>query len=94
MIKPEDLWQAAWAISRCRMFIGVDSGLAWIAACYPDVQVKKIRLTKPWGQVGNWQDWIPLQLGHAASHWDDQTIFDLYNLEDYDSGIFKSWKRI
>lgn len=94
ILRPINIWAAAEIISQARMFIGVDSGLAWIAACYPDVQIKKIRLTKPWGVVGNWHDWVPLQLGHPASHWDDPGIFELYNLEDFDAGIFKSWRRI
>lgn len=94
LIRTATLWAAAEVISRSRLFIGPDSGLAWIAACYPDVQIKKIRLTKPWGVVGNWHDWVPLQLNHPASHWDDTTLFQLYNLEDFDSGIFKSWREI
>lgn len=94
VIRPINLWAAAELISQARMFIGPDSGLAWIAACYPDVRVKKIRLTQPWGVVGNWHDWVPLRLGHPASHWDDLSLFQLYNLEDFDSGIFKSWRKL
>lgn len=94
VIRPINPWAAAEVISKARMFIGPDSGLAWIAAAYPEVVVKKIRLTRPWGQVGNWDQWIPLQFRHAQSHWDDPGIFQLYNLEDTDHGIFKSWKRV
>jgi len=94
VIRPFNIWAGAELISKAKMFIGPDSGLAWIAACYPDVQVKKIRLTKPWGIVGSWNEWVPLQLGHPASHWDDLSLFQLYNLEEFDSGIFKSWREI
>ena len=91
---PATPWAAAGVISKALMFIGVDSGPAWIASCYPDVRVKKVRLTRPWGVVGNWFDWIPQQCGHPQSHWDDLGLFELYNLEEFDTGIFKSWRRI
>ena len=94
VVRPKNLWEAAELISKARMFIGPDSGLAWIAACYPDVQVKKVRLTEPWGIVGSWPEWVPLQTNHPQSHWDDLSLFELYNLEDFDRGIFKSWRRI
>ena len=94
VFRPKTIWDAAEIISKSLMFIGVDSGLAWIAACYPDVVVKKIRLRNPWGAVGNWDEWVPLQLGNGQSHWDDTTLFQLYNLEDTDRGIFNSWKRL
>lgn len=94
LLRPLNIMAAADLISKCRMFIGPDSGLAWIAACYPDVVVKKVRLTSPWGYVGSWDEWVPLQVGHPQSHWDDPTIFQMYNLENEDHGIFQTWKKI
>lgn len=94
VIRPFNVMAGAELISKAKMFIGVDSGLAWVAACYPDVIVKKIRLTRPWGVVGSWDEWVPLEVGHPQSHWDDPTIFQLYNLEDEDHGIFSSWRKL
>jgi hypothetical protein len=93
-LRPSSIWESVKLISQCSLFIGVDSGPAWIAACYPDVRIKKVRLTEPWGVVGNWRDWVPLEVRHPQSHWDDTTLFELFNLQDFDDGVFRTWKKI
>lgn len=92
-ISTPDIWSLIKEISECRMFIGIDSGPSWIAACYPDVQIKKIR--NIW-QSGYRQmhDWVPLEIDHPHSHWDDLSLFKIYNTTDVDVGFTESWRKI
>lgn len=91
-IKTPQIWDLVKVISECRMLIGVDSGPAWIGACFPDVIVKKIRC--------KWQEgyrkpheWIPLEIENIHSHWDDRA-FQIYNIFDDDIGFSMSYKKI
>ncbi len=89
-IETKTLWDAAELISQCKMFIGVDSGLSWIASAYPDVIIKKVR-TRPSIEV--LQDWIPGQINNIHSHWDDRQ-FQIYNVSENDVGFTMSYKKI
>jgi hypothetical protein len=84
------LWSLVETISRARMFIGMDSGPSWIASCYPDVVVKKLRM-KPTLDV--LKDWIPQQISNIHSYWDDR-IFQVYNHSEDDIGFTLSYKRL
>jgi hypothetical protein len=84
------LWDLASLISKARMFIGLDSGPSWIAACYPDVIVKKVRM-KPTPDY--FKDWIPLDIGNVHSHWDDR-CHQIFNPTDDDIGFTSSYRRI
>lgn len=90
-IRTETLWDLAKVISSARMLIGVDSGPSWIAACYPDVIVKKVR-TKP-NPPEQFADWVPLEINNIHSHWDDR-CHQIYNVTDRDIGFTWSYKRI
>lgn len=89
-IKTPTLWDLSKLISVSRMFIGLDSGPSWIAACYPDVIVKKLR-TKPSDDV--LKTWVPLEINNIHSHWDDrcQQIFNIY---EKDIGFTTSYRKI
>ncbi len=89
-IKTETLWELAEVIAHSRMLIGVDSGPSWIAACFPDVVVKKIR-TKPTAE--HFGDWIPLAIGNIHSHWDDR-CHQIFNPTDEDIGFTSSYRKI
>ncbi len=89
-IKTETLWDLAELISQARMLIGVDSGPAWIAACYPDVIVKKIR-TKP--SIDVLRSWTPLEIRNIHSHWDDR-CHHIFNISDHDVGFTSSYRKI
>lgn len=89
-VKTESLWELAQVISRCRMFIGVDSGPGWIACCYPDVVTKIIR-TKPSHDV--LRTWIPLEIGNIHSHWDDRCR-QVYNTSEQDIGFTYSYRKL
>lgn len=91
-VETPTLWDLAKVISRARMVIGPDSGPAWIAACYPDVIVKKVRVI--W-QEGYRQpkDWVPLEIDHHHSHWDDR-CHQVYNTTEDDIGFTWSYRRL
>lgn len=86
------MWDLAAAISRCRMFIGPDSGPSWIAACFPDIVIKKVRVRHPDGQKPL-TNWVPLEIEAHHSHWDDRA-FQIFNTGEDDMGFTQSYKKI
>lgn len=89
-IETPDLWSLAKVISESRMLIGMDSGPSWIAACYPDVIVKKLRA---YPEAPGFKTWVPLQANNIHSHWDDR-MFQIFNPTEDDIGFTWSFKRI
>lgn len=89
----ETLWDLVHVISRSKMFIGVDSGPSWIAACFPDVQTKKIRTTFQYGYCDP-KDWVALDVNNCHSFWDDTTLFKIYNCTERDLGFTRSYGEI
>lgn len=89
-IETKTFWDLAKVVSQARMFIGVDSGPSWVAACYPDVIVKKVR-TKPSHDV--LKAWVPLAIDNIHSHWDDRCQ-QIYNSSEHDIGFTSSYRKI
>lgn len=89
-LRTDSLWELAKIISMSRMLICMDSGPAWIAACYPDVVVKKIR-TKPTPEY--FKTWVPLDVRNIHSHWDDR-CHQIFNPTEDDIGFTSSYRRI
>jgi hypothetical protein len=87
------LWDLVKVISEARMLIGVDSGPAWIAACYPDVVVKKVRIRFQFGYCEP-KDWVPLDVKNEHSFWDDQSLFQIYNCFEEDCGFTQSYRKL
>lgn len=85
-----DMWSLVEAISKCRMFIGVDSGPSWIAQCFPDILVKKVRLIP---DINGLKTWVPLESCRVSSHWDDRSAF-IYNPSTQDVGFTWAYTRI
>lgn len=85
------LWDLAEVISKSRMLIGMDSSPSWIAACYPDVIVKKLR-TKP-NPPHRFEDWVPLEINNIHSHWDDRCHM-IFNTSEDDIGFTMSYRKI
>jgi len=85
------LWDLVREISQCKMLIGLDSGPSWIAACYPDVIVKKVRM-KP--DLDVLKDWIPLDVNNIHAIWDDLQLQHIYNQSENDVGFTSSYLRI
>lgn len=87
------LWDLVKEISRCKLFIGIDSGPAWIAACFPDVRVKKIRVKYQFGYCEP-KDWVPLDVKNEHSFWDDQGLFQIFNCFERDIGFTQSFRKL
>ncbi len=90
IIETPTLWDLARVISEARMLIGMDSGPSWIAACYPDVIVKKLRY-KPASH--QFDSWVPLEVKNIHSHWDDR-CHQIYNPTDEDIGFTSSFRKL
>lgn len=90
-IHTETYWDLAETISKASMLIGMDSGPSWIAACFPDVIVKKLR-TKP-GPPEVYEDWVPLDIRNIHSHWDDRCHM-IFNASERDIGFTTSYLKI
>ena len=91
-IETKTLWDLVRVISTSRMLIGPDSGPGWIAACYPDIIVKKVRVKEMPGP-SKLKDWVPLEIGNHHSHWDDR-LFQMYNASEADQGYTWSYKKL
>ncbi len=89
-LETKTLWELAALVSQCRMFIGVDSGPSWVAACFPDVVVKKLR-TKPTPE--HFKTWVPLAADNIHSFWDDR-VHQIFNPTEEDVGFTSSYKKI
>ena len=85
-----DVWDLVKEISECKMLIGPDSGPSWIAACYPDVICKKVRMSPT---PEHFQNWLPLEIQNIHSHWDDRFALICNPTED-DIGFTASYRRI
>lgn len=91
-IKTETMWDLAEIISKSRMLIGIDSGPSWIACCYPDVVVKRVRVKFQYGYCEP-NEWVPLDVKNPHSFWDDRAA-QIFNTSDEDIGFTQSYKRL
>lgn len=91
-ISTPSMWDLVKVISECRMLIGVDSGPSWIAACYPDVVIKKVRTKFQFGYCEP-PDWAPLDVKNPHSFWDDR-MFQIHNTTGDDVGFTASYRRL
>lgn len=89
-IETNNIWDLSSIISRAKMLIGIDSGPSWIAACYPDIIVKKVRM---FPAVSELKSWVPLEWCRLGSYWDDRCM-QIYNPSEDDVGFTWSYKRI
>jgi ADP-heptose:LPS heptosyltransferase len=89
-IKTKTLWDLAKTISEARLFIGVDSGPSWIAACFPDIVIKKLR-TRPAPE--EFKTWVPLHEDNIHSFWDDR-LHHVFNPTEDDIGFTYSYRRL
>lgn len=88
--KTATLWDLAEIISQAQMFIGMDSGPSWIAACFPDIVTKKLR-TKP--SLDALRDWVPLSRNNVHSFWDDR-CHQIFNVSEEDVGFTSTYRKI
>ena len=86
-------WDLAEVISSAKMCICVDSGPSWVAAAYPDVILKRIRVTFYEGSRRK-EQFIPLEIVNDDSHWDCTTCFKTYNCTEKSIGFTESYRKI
>jgi hypothetical protein len=91
-LETSSYWELTEAISKCQMLIGIDSGPSWIAACYPDIVVKKVRTMFQYGYCEP-KDWVPLDVRNIHSFWDDRA-FQIYNVTEDDVGFTMSYRKL
>lgn len=84
-------WNMVEEISGCRMLIGLDSGPSWIACCYPDIVVKRLRMKPDLEQM---KEWVPLDAKNIHAIWDDLQLHQVYNQSENDVGFTSSYRRI
>lgn len=89
-IETPTLWDLAKVCSEAAMLVGCDSGPSWIAACYPDVVIKKVR-TRP--GLERYERWTPLEVKNHHAHWDDR-IMRVYIPDEHDRGPFESYRKM
>lgn len=84
-------WSMVEEISTCRMIIGMDSGPTWIACCYPDIVVKRLRM-KP--TLEELKEWVPLDAKNIHAIWDELQLHTVYNQSEDDIGFTSSYRRM
>jgi hypothetical protein len=90
-IETPTIWDLVRVISESRMLIGMDSGPSWIAACFPDVVVHKLRTTP--ASPDRFRHWIPLEIRNIHSHWDDR-CHQIFNVTEDDIGFTSSYRKM
>jgi|ERR1700733_1309758 len=87
----EDIWGTVRIIAQAAIFIGVDSGPAWISACYPDVFKKKILVQYPPEFLRN--SFVPMHIPSPNHHWHDFS-HTYYNRSTDDAGVTYSYLKL
>ena len=86
-----DIWEVVKIIAQSSIFIGVDSGPYWIAACYPGIFRKKVLMQYPAEYLR--KSFVPMHVLNAHVHWHDASCI-YYNRTIDDAGISYSYLKI
>jgi hypothetical protein len=86
-----DIWEAVKIIAQASIFIGVDSGPYWIAACYPGIFRKKILVQYPPDYLRC--AFVPMHALNFHTHWHDAACL-YYNRSNDDAGITYSYLKL
>ncbi|WP_186308390.1 tetratricopeptide repeat protein [Paraburkholderia sp. BCC1885] len=86
-----DIWEVARLIAQARIYIGVDSGSYWIAACYPRIFRKKVMMQYPAGYLRD--RFVPMHVLDPHSHWHDASCL-YYNRTTDDAGVTYSYLKL
>ena len=86
-----DLWEMAKVIAQAAIFIGVDSGPSWIAACYPRVFRKKVLVQYPPEFLRS--QFVPMHVLNLHVHWHDMSCL-YYNRTRDDAGVTYSYLKL
>jgi ADP-heptose:LPS heptosyltransferase len=80
----EDIWEVVKIISQASIFIGVDSGPYWIAACYPRIFRKKVLMQYPPDYLR--RGFVPMHVINPHVHWHDASCL-YFNRGVDDAGV-------
>jgi hypothetical protein len=86
-----DMWEVAKIIAQASIFIGVDSGPYWIAACYPEIFRKKVLVQYPPEYLRT--DFVPMHILKQHVHWHDASCY-YYNRSTEDAGVTYSYLKL
>lgn len=89
-LRGQPLWTVAGWIAASPLYIGADSGPAWIASCYPRVFLKKILMQWPAEYLKNF---TPMWIGDSNSHWYDRGA-TYFNRTEQDVGVTYSYLKL
>ena len=79
-----DIWDVAKLIAQASVFIGVDSGPYWLAACYPKVFRKKVLMQYPPSHLRD--RFVPMHVLNLHVHWHDLSCLYFNRTRD-DAGV-------
>jgi hypothetical protein len=87
----ENFWDAIKIIAQATVFIGVDSGPSWVAACYPGIFNKRILMQYPPEFLRS--AFVPMHILRHHQHWHDSS-FIYYNRSKDDAGVTYSYLKV
>jgi hypothetical protein len=79
-----DIWEVVKLIAQASVFIGVDSGPYWIAACYPHIFRKKVLMQYPPEHLR--ERFVPMHVLNLHVHWHDHSCLYFNRTRD-DAGV-------
>jgi hypothetical protein len=86
-----NIWESVKIIAQAQIFIGVDSGPYWIAACYPRIFRKKVLMQYPPDYLR--KAFVPMHVLNNHVHWHDHSCY-YYNRSTDDAGITYSYIKL
>lgn len=84
------IWESVKEIASANMYIGVNCGVMWIAACYPHISLKVVLMEYSKESL---KYFIPMNTDNHHSQWHDWSI-SWFNKLNEDVGITTSFKQI
>ena len=79
-----DIWEMVKVVAQASVFIGVDSGPYWVAACYPHIFRKKVLMQYPPEHLRN--RFVPMHAINLHVHWHDLSCLYFNRTRD-DAGV-------
>jgi len=86
-----DIWEVVKIIAQASIFIGVDSGPYWIAACYPGIFRKKVLMQYPAEHLRD--RFVPMHVLNLHVHWHDMSCLYFNRTRD-DAGVTYSYLKL
>ena len=86
-----EIWEVVKIIAQASIFIGVDSGPYWIAACYPGIFRKKVLMQYPAQFLR--ERFVPMHLINLHVHWHDLSCLYFNRTRD-DAGVTYAFTKL